>query len=325
MAALVSVIVPCYNVEPYIERCIRSLLLQTMLDVDIICIDDGSTDDTLSMLNWLAGTQSRIRVVSQENAGPYHARLHGIELVESEWIAFVDSDDEVTPDHLEIMYKAAQEPGTGMVVTGIARIFENGKTFQYVPPFRRIDKDTATRMLLTRSAESALYSCSNKLYRRDVLLLDHLQGSRISYGDDLMFNLRILNLPINFTIVGLNVATYKYYARDGSILRSMASEHIEDFFSLWAELDLRAGRVFDMCSSGLVEYEHIRSAQVMNFFGNVYRSRNLSLIKKFVLMLNTSKWKMFSRTQGFLELIRWLNFKARIVCAKLGIMPALFD
>ncbi|WP_333709475.1 glycosyltransferase family A protein [Tepidimonas ignava] len=87
----ISVIVPCYNVEVYIDRVLGSLRSQTFSDFEIIAVDDGSSDGTLGRLEGWAGTESRLRIYSQENQGLYHARLSGIALARGEWITFMES------------------------------------------------------------------------------------------------------------------------------------------------------------------------------------------------------------------------------------------
>ena len=93
----ISVIIPVYNVEKYLARCLDSVLAQHFPDVEILCIDDGSTDGSLSILREYAARDSRIRVLEQKNSGASAARNAGLEAAKGRWIAFVDSDDEVLP------------------------------------------------------------------------------------------------------------------------------------------------------------------------------------------------------------------------------------
>lgn len=103
--SLVSVIVPVYNVEQYLPRCLDSLIGQTLEEIEIICIDDGSTDQSGRILDEYASRDSRIKVVHQENGGLACVRNKGLELVRTEWFTFVDSDDYIALNMLEIMLK----------------------------------------------------------------------------------------------------------------------------------------------------------------------------------------------------------------------------
>ena len=100
----VSVIIPVFNVEDYLAECLDSIINQTLDDIEIICINDGSTDNSLEILNDFAAKDSRIKVVSQENSGLSASRNHGLKLAEGEYIYFIDSDDFLELTALEELY-----------------------------------------------------------------------------------------------------------------------------------------------------------------------------------------------------------------------------
>lgn len=108
MKSLISVIIPVYNGEAFVEKCIKSVLAQSISDLQIIMVDDGSSDGTLSILHEYALKDSRIEVIHQENGGVSKARNAGLAIVRGEWVLFIDSDDSVTPDYCESMLNAAQ-------------------------------------------------------------------------------------------------------------------------------------------------------------------------------------------------------------------------
>ena len=104
----VSVIVPVYNVEKYIGKCIESILAQTLEDIEIICIDDGSTDRSGSILDTYASKDARVRVAHRTNAGYGAAMNAGIAMAEGEFIGIVESDDRIADDMYETLYNMAQ-------------------------------------------------------------------------------------------------------------------------------------------------------------------------------------------------------------------------
>lgn len=112
----ISVIVPAYNVEKYLHRCVDSILAQTFTDFELILVDDGSTDNCGAICDEYAQKDSRVHVIHQKNSGPAAARNVGIdwafENTSSEWLAFVDSDDWVHPKYLEYLYRAVMEYDT---------------------------------------------------------------------------------------------------------------------------------------------------------------------------------------------------------------------
>ena len=107
----ISVIVPVYRVEKYLNDCIDSILAQTFADFELILVDDGSPDSCPALCDAAAARDSRIRVIHQKNRGLSGARNAGLDAAEGEWIAFVDSDDTITPDFCAKLYHAAQEAG----------------------------------------------------------------------------------------------------------------------------------------------------------------------------------------------------------------------
>lgn len=118
----VSIIVPVYNVEKYLKRCLDSLVNQTLNDIEIICINDGSTDDSLDILNEYAKRDERIVVINQENSGQSVARNKGIDVAKGEYIGFVDSDDWVSEDYFEKLYNSAIQNDAEIAVGGIIRL-----------------------------------------------------------------------------------------------------------------------------------------------------------------------------------------------------------
>ncbi len=111
----IDIIIPVYNVEPYLRRCLNSILKQTYRHWRAICIDDGSTDGCPAILEEYAAKDSRFMVVHQENGGLSHARNEGMALADAEYVMFVDSDDFIHPQTLELAVKLIERDGTDMV------------------------------------------------------------------------------------------------------------------------------------------------------------------------------------------------------------------
>ena len=103
----ISIIVPVYNVEPYLRQCLNSLVNQTLKDIEIICVNDGSPDDCLSILHEHAEKDNRIAVINQKNTGLSGARNSGLKVASGEYVMFVDSDDWVDVRICEELYNAA--------------------------------------------------------------------------------------------------------------------------------------------------------------------------------------------------------------------------
>lgn len=120
----ISIIVPVYKTERFLSACISSILAQTFTDFELILVDDGSPDSCPALCDAAAAKDSRIRVIHQKNRGLSGARNAGLDAAEGEWIAFVDSDDTITPDFCAKLYHAAQEAGAQMAVCNYRQVDE---------------------------------------------------------------------------------------------------------------------------------------------------------------------------------------------------------
>lgn len=131
MAPLISIVIPVYNVAPWLRRCVDSVLVQTREDWECILVDDGSTDESGVICDEYAAEDARITVIHQPNRGLSSARNTGIEKVlaegKSEWITFIDSDDYVTPDYLEALFDAVSQTGLSVAVGGVRGVDNGGR------------------------------------------------------------------------------------------------------------------------------------------------------------------------------------------------------
>ncbi|MBE6101402.1 MAG: glycosyltransferase family 2 protein [Selenomonas ruminantium] len=131
----VTIIIPVYNVEKYLSQCIESAIRQTMRDIEILCIDDGSTDSSPSLLDEYSNIDSRIRVIHKENAGYGHTMNLGIDKAQGEYIFFLESDDFLLPNICQDMYEACQKNKLDIAKAGYYRFFSRGDEIykKYVP------------------------------------------------------------------------------------------------------------------------------------------------------------------------------------------------
>jgi len=125
----VSVIIPVYNVEEYLRECLDSVVNQTLQDIEIICVNDGSPDNSLAILEEYAKKDERIRIINKENGGVSSARNCAIPLVQGEYIGFVDSDDWIDLDFYEKLYNTAKEYNAEIACANLLRVSKNRSEF----------------------------------------------------------------------------------------------------------------------------------------------------------------------------------------------------
>ena len=124
---LLSIIVPVYKVENYLQKCIDSILAQTFTDFELILVEDGSPDGCPALCDAAAAKDARIRVLHQKNGGLSAARNAGLDVARGEWIGFVDSDDYIAPEMYETLYKAVQSTGADLALCDYAEVDEAGR------------------------------------------------------------------------------------------------------------------------------------------------------------------------------------------------------
>lgn len=129
----VSVILPCYNAEKYLRQCVDSILNQTMEDLELICVDDGSTDSTLDILHGYEAADFRVRVLIQKNGGAGAARNNGLRHAKGEYLSFLDADDFFEPEMLREAVNAAEQYRADYVVFGSDQYHMDTQSFAEVP------------------------------------------------------------------------------------------------------------------------------------------------------------------------------------------------
>lgn len=225
----VSIIIPCYNSAKYLAACMDSVLVQTMADFEAILIDDGSKDDTLAIAKRIAEKDARVRVLTQANSGVSAARNLGLAHCSGEWITFVDSDDLIVPDMLEIMLSAVQD-GVDMVVCAHKTFTEDGREEIVIPETRWMDLDGEAKRraaaLRLIEGDSVLNIMCNKLHRRALIEREGLrlhQGVRIA--EDALFNLEAVLCGREIAYV--NQATYLYRTHAASVTQTQTESELD--------------------------------------------------------------------------------------------------
>jgi glycosyltransferase involved in cell wall biosynthesis len=212
----VSVIIPIYNVEKYIRQCLDSIVNQTLQNIEIICINDGSTDRSLSILKEYASRDKRIIVISQENQGLAAARNIGIQNSIGTYISFIDSDDYVKPDFLEIAYIKLEELQIDSVWLNVKKFDDIKKSFTKDNYFLRTNNGPLT--ITPKNINSFPVISCNKVYRLRTIKKNNIIFSKGIFFEDLEFYYRFFTQSKETYFI--NKHLYIYRLRPNSILSS---------------------------------------------------------------------------------------------------------
>lgn len=184
-----SVVIPVYEAEECLGRCVESWLAQTEKDLELILVDDGSTDQSLVICDRYAARDMRVRVIHQENAGVSAARNAGLQTARGAYLLFTDSDDYVMPDYLEKMAQCLKDTGADLVLCGFHHLYDGADIRKLPGETRVFTLKEGAEDFLSLYEQSFLNMPWNKLYKKD------RTGSfdpAISLGEDLLFNLDYL-------------------------------------------------------------------------------------------------------------------------------------
>ena len=241
----VSVIVPVYNAEKYIKVCVDSILAQTLKNVEVILVDDCSSDNSLKLCEDLYSSNERVKIITQpKNMGAGAARNAGIKKAVGEYIAFVDSDDEVQPDMFETLYGTAKKFNADVVhstqtLLVIPPFPEEGKPYEvpiemknqdYFPvvmdtnPAKEITllDDNLEKRLVEWFEHKYHWSVWSKIYRREFLIENGIEFSDMKLAEDMVFCFACLFMSKNYVVNP--GAFYIYRLSTDSMMRSAASE-----------------------------------------------------------------------------------------------------
>ncbi|MCG7195054.1 glycosyltransferase [Fructilactobacillus sanfranciscensis] len=214
MNPLISIIVPTYNVEKYIRTCIESILAQTYRNVEVIIVNDGSTDQSLAVISDLICSHHNVKVINQKNQGLSVARNTGIDVATGKYIAFVDADDKIMPGFVSSLYQIADKTGAD-IVRGSFRDFNGNIPKAWVPDFN-VPTNCGTIVLDQFLSSNISFVVWSSIYRLDFINSNHIRftpGILLEDGD---FTTRAYMLAK--LVATSPEPNYAYRIRQGSIL-----------------------------------------------------------------------------------------------------------
>ncbi len=252
MGEKISVIVPVYNVEAYLERCVESILQQTYAHFELILINDGSTDSSGQICDHLASQYENIKVHHIENAGVSNARNMGIQLATGSWVTFIDSDDFVTQDYLATLASAVEGVNVGFVIAPLHHI-KNGIVTDLPPHSGKTElwstEETMKELLMT--TRTSFFPVA-KLFKRD-LLADEKFNTNYHLAEDALFLTELL-LKTRCSCVFIDKPVYYYDHREGSATTSV-NQYVFDTIEVYQQIIAQVSQAFPNLKYELINRE----------------------------------------------------------------------
>ena len=290
----VSIIVPVYNVEKYLAQCLDSLINQTLKEIEIICINDGSKDNSTKILTAYAQKDVRIKIINQTNQGISAARNNGISVATGEYIGFVDSDDWVDIDFYEKLYSAGKKYDSDIVA---GDFYREGKFLKSEKlKYRKEELFTKPAEKVAKAFIPRYNYVWNKIYRREALLNLNFPFPIGKFYEDMFWIIRVINNLKSFVTVP---KTYYHYRKvKGSIVNQKSVKHQQDRFLAEKEmLNYMAKNEIPI----LIKYKYGRK-EVVKIFG-------LKVLKIEYYYPNIKKYKLF----GFITIAEIISNQALLI------------
>ena len=256
---IISVIVPVYNGAGFIDNCYSMLRNQTLKDIEIIFVNDGSTDGSHEKCDEIVKRDSRCKVIHQENRGVSAARNQGVKIAKGDYISFVDVDDKYAPDMYETMYSLAKKHNADIIC--LDEIGEKDEVTLIT------EREIALKSLLLRNGKCGIsFSVATKLFTRDLCMKVRFKEGRKIY-EDFYFNFEALQKAS--VIVNQNTEKYIYMRREGSSSRSIFSEK---FFDAIYFVD-KVAEIINMKYPSLAEFAEARKMNTYLRIAKIYYLR----------------------------------------------------
>lgn len=229
MNPLISIIIPVYNAEYYIEECMQSLLNQTLKDCEFIFINDGSKDSSSNIIEKYSHIDSRVKLVNQENQGVSKARNKGIELSSGKYIGFVDADDYIELDMFEVLYKVTKESDYDVVISNFEEELEGNKNiikYNFIQN-KLLDKNYISKNIIPFFiTNDSLNTVCTKIYKNKIIKDNKIVFPKgVCLGEDGLFNINVFS-----NIDGakyIDYCGYHYREVKGSATRNLSNK---DYF-----------------------------------------------------------------------------------------------
>ena len=236
---IISIIVPVYNCERYLGKCLETVIGQTMKNIEIVAVDNGSTDKSGDILKSYAESDKRITIITQENMGVYGSRNTGLKNSNGEYVTFVDADDYVEPYFCETLYKEIRNTGSDVAICDY--------NMDYASKIVSSILDLPTSTTQTEELEPHIVFLRffarnpvvwNKLYKRSIIDENNIEFE-VAHGEDLLFHLRLL--PHIKKICTVATAPYHYLQRKNSLAHSLKEINRDSIHILNRYLDTSDG------------------------------------------------------------------------------------
>lgn len=332
----ISILIPVYNVEDYIEDCLNSIVNQTYKNIEIIIIDDGSTDNSCEIIKKFSNSDDRIKVISRKNKGVYKTRRELVEMSTSNYVMFVDPDDWIDVDTVEKLYNKVKEYDCDIVrCNKVKELLEQNRKI-YMPKFNA-KKDVIYEIDFSKYVYNHFindYTCNSVVAQ--LIRVDKLKEVKydcsLSVAEDLKYNLELyLNIS---SIAFIEDYCYHYRYNDNSITAKISFNIIQkkvddvlyvynslfDYLKIWNMNDkfnrevvgIRVFREMLICTKQLLRINSISDKEIYLFIESNFNKNELNKIRNILGTININERMVrLAYYMKYKQLLRYLKYNVR--------------
>lgn len=294
----ISVIIPVYNTEKYLSKCLESVINQTLKDIEIIVINDGSTDSSQNIIDLYTSKDDRIISIIKENGGLSDARNMGIDNSNGNYLAFIDSDDYIDEYMLENMYNLSQKHQSEIVLCDLVKVNEKGEEFRDLPQSPQLADKIILKDDFTIFGEMSCFAC-NKIFKKS-LFNKHRFKKGIHFEDIEL----IPKLVLDSTVLSkINQPFYKYFERQDSITKSHTKRGLDMFLAVNEVSNYFKNSVYNNSKTDLKRFQIFQG--YYSYLAYVAYVKDKSLKKNMLFALSEF---LFSNSINKKEIINYKRF-----------------
>ena len=296
---LISIIIPIYNTENYLAECLESIINQTYYNLEVLLIDDGSTDNSGRICDDYAQKDTRIKVIHKENGGVSSARNIGLDLARGEYLVFIDSDDFVDEDYIKKMYDGLKINDADVLfckhaqyINGEIKHVQENFPSNLTVDFK--DKNFVEFILRSISAKNHIFIGSTRILYKKSSIRNIRFHCGIKISEDVLFSIKIL-LGVR-KIAFINDCLYFYRQREGSAIYSYRKNYLQSQLNLFYELKKIFERFRDKKSARVIQ--KYNTMLCYNLFSNELKFKQVDRKKNIVQIRKSELYKYFKLKNG---------------------------
>lgn len=329
---LISVIIPIYNVEKYISRCLDSVINQTYKKIEIICVDDGSPDNSIKILKEYEKKDSRIKIIRQQNRGLSGARNTGIKNSRGEYIFFLDSDDWLPLNSLELLYKDILLNKSDISVGNLTKVYPKKNKEIGLKNLEKNNYSLKNYLEYSINKKNFTANVVNKLYKTKLIIKNQILFKEKILYEDFLFTIQYFIYCKKISVIE-EVVYYYFLERENSIVNTVSERDLETFLNI-IEIEnfLIKNNQNEILNSKYFQnyiFEWLLSATISKLFKNgdiesieiMYESiKNNKIFKKYYDLYQKNKffgmkkyfaYTFYNKKNFFIEIINLKNILLR--------------